>query len=332
MNRNWSVRSCAAIALPFCLSLWGLAAPVSAKTIVVTTLDDTADPPFDADGPCGTGTLNDLPGADGLISLREAIIAANNTPGADTITFSVSGGTIVVNFDDLDADSDPDQLPGSAGGRPALRATSMAMMSRISHWKARHSLLFLPPLVSASSPVTTPSRAYGCNISRSGSWCELGIFRPGNPRNCRAHHGEEQYRDRLLVSRHLRAHRRHPGLGPGPYHDHPESGDAKRLPRHPRPGQPVCRRLRHPDHPHRITDNEVRGNGQVGINMLSLGDHNVLSHATLAQNTVSDNTFFGINVHGGLWWGRREHPRGRHHGQYGDRQWVYRHPRDRRSG
>ena len=71
-----------------CLALGGLASPAAAKTIVVTTLDDTADPPFDADGPCGTGTIGDLPGADGLVSLREAIIAANNTPGADTITFA----------------------------------------------------------------------------------------------------------------------------------------------------------------------------------------------------------------------------------------------------
>src|SRR5262245_20232090 len=70
-----------------CLVLRGFAAPAAAKTIVVTTLGDIANPPFDADGPCGTGTLKDLPGADSLVSLREAIIAANNTPGADTITF-----------------------------------------------------------------------------------------------------------------------------------------------------------------------------------------------------------------------------------------------------
>ncbi len=37
-----------------CLVLWGFTSPVSAKTIVVTTLTDTADPPFDADGACGT--------------------------------------------------------------------------------------------------------------------------------------------------------------------------------------------------------------------------------------------------------------------------------------
>jgi len=68
-----------------CFALGGFASPAAAETIVVTTLTDTANPPFNADGTCGTGTVRDLPGADGLTSLREAIIAANNTSGADTI-------------------------------------------------------------------------------------------------------------------------------------------------------------------------------------------------------------------------------------------------------
>src|SRR6266545_1020371 len=71
------------------LALGGLISPASAKTIVVTTLDDIADPPFNADGVCGTGTVSDLP-ANGPVSLREAIIAANNTPGEHTITFDPS--------------------------------------------------------------------------------------------------------------------------------------------------------------------------------------------------------------------------------------------------
>ena len=52
------------------------AGPISAaaQTIVVDTDQDRADPPFDADGPCGTGTVADLPGADGHVSLREAIL------------------------------------------------------------------------------------------------------------------------------------------------------------------------------------------------------------------------------------------------------------------
>src|SRR5262249_36751974 len=110
------------LAMACCLVLGGLASPAAAKTIVVTTLDDIADPPFNADGPCGTGTISDLPGTDHLVSLREAIIAANNTNGKKTITFapSLSGGTIVVNFDDLDADSDPDPLPVLCGGQTSI--------------------------------------------------------------------------------------------------------------------------------------------------------------------------------------------------------------------
>ena len=38
------------------LVLGDFASPATAETIVVTTLTDTADPPFDADGICGTGT------------------------------------------------------------------------------------------------------------------------------------------------------------------------------------------------------------------------------------------------------------------------------------
>src|SRR5215475_1562415 len=58
--------------------------------------------------------INDLPPT-GPVSLREAIIAANNTPGADTITFdpSLSGGTIVVGFNGL-------PLPALCGGHTRI--------------------------------------------------------------------------------------------------------------------------------------------------------------------------------------------------------------------
>jgi hypothetical protein len=78
-----------------CLVLGDFASPALAKTIVVTTLTDTADPPFDAAGLCGAGTISDLPGTDRLVSLREAITAANNTLCENLITFaqSLSGGS-----------------------------------------------------------------------------------------------------------------------------------------------------------------------------------------------------------------------------------------------
>ena len=58
-----------------------------AHRIVVTTNKDVVDPPFNPAGLCGTRRSTNLPGADGKISLREALIAANNTPGAKSITF-----------------------------------------------------------------------------------------------------------------------------------------------------------------------------------------------------------------------------------------------------
>jgi hypothetical protein len=42
------------------------------------------------------------------------------------------------------------------------------------------------------------------------------------------------------------------------------------------------------------------GNGSIGLFLLSQGDRNVLSDATIARNTVSNSTFFGINVNGGF--------------------------------
>ncbi len=58
-----------------------------AAGITVTTTADTVD----AAGTCVAVTLASLPGPDGQTSLREAVCAANNNAGADTITFSVNG-------------------------------------------------------------------------------------------------------------------------------------------------------------------------------------------------------------------------------------------------
>lgn len=52
----------------------------SAPDIIVTTTSDVVD---------FGGTLADLPGPDGVVSLREAIIAANGTPGPQVIGFNI---------------------------------------------------------------------------------------------------------------------------------------------------------------------------------------------------------------------------------------------------
>ncbi len=63
------------------------------SALVVTTTSDTND--------TGLGTsftaeqLNASKGADGAVSLREALIAANNTPGLDTISFNIGAGSAV---------------------------------------------------------------------------------------------------------------------------------------------------------------------------------------------------------------------------------------------
>ena len=52
------------------------------EIIVVTAGDDTVD--FG-----GAQRIADLPGPDGMVSIAEAVIAANNTPGAQTIRFAI---------------------------------------------------------------------------------------------------------------------------------------------------------------------------------------------------------------------------------------------------
>ena len=173
----------AVISMACCLVLGGFTSQAAAHSteaprIVVTTLTDAADPPFNADGICGTGTLNDLPGTDGLISLREAIIAANNTPGADTITFAPNLAVARLSSTLTTSMAMLPLIPclRSVGDRHVSRATPMAMTSRISSSKEQRFRSFLRLLlVFWSFPVTTPSPACVCNISLSGSWCAPGI-------------------------------------------------------------------------------------------------------------------------------------------------------------
>jgi hypothetical protein len=48
-----------------------------------------------------------------------------------------------------------------------------------------------------------------------------------------------------------------------------------------------------------IADNDVTGNGVIGVLLVSAGDRNVFSKTTVARNTITGNTFFGIDVLGG---------------------------------
>jgi hypothetical protein len=64
-----------------------------AATLVVDTASDNNDSGITAGNAAHTAEwLNAQPGADGKVSLREAIMAANNTTGVDTISFSIGAG------------------------------------------------------------------------------------------------------------------------------------------------------------------------------------------------------------------------------------------------
>jgi Domain of unknown function (DUF4347)/Cadherin domain/Right handed beta helix region/Laminin G domain len=66
-----------------------------ASTLLVTTTADIADSGIAAGNAAHTAEwLNANRGGDGAISLREAIIAANNSAGADTITFNLAGAGV----------------------------------------------------------------------------------------------------------------------------------------------------------------------------------------------------------------------------------------------
>lgn len=78
---SWKNRIPVALALLLILIFAGVALAEGA-TIVVNTTSDVAD--FG-----GAQTVADLPGPDQLVSLREAITAANNTAGANIIAFNI---------------------------------------------------------------------------------------------------------------------------------------------------------------------------------------------------------------------------------------------------
>ncbi len=101
-----------------------------ANTLTVSTTADTNDSGITAGTPAHTVEwLNAHQGADGLISLREAIIAANNTPGLNVIGFGIAGTgthTILVTAalptitDAVVIDATTDDSVAANGNRPAI--------------------------------------------------------------------------------------------------------------------------------------------------------------------------------------------------------------------
>ena len=62
--------------------IWAFPINAASQTVTVTTVNDVVD--FG-----GFQQVRDLPGPDGQVSFREACIAANNTPGPQTIAFAI---------------------------------------------------------------------------------------------------------------------------------------------------------------------------------------------------------------------------------------------------
>jgi hypothetical protein len=69
-------------AIRISIPLAALATSASAQVMTVNTIEDISDTPANV-------TFADLPGPDGKISMREATLAANNTPGPQTIEFAI---------------------------------------------------------------------------------------------------------------------------------------------------------------------------------------------------------------------------------------------------
>lgn len=64
------------------ITLISLHSIASAQVITVNTIEDVSDTGLSV-------TVDDLPGMDGFVSMREATLAANNTPGPQTIAFAI---------------------------------------------------------------------------------------------------------------------------------------------------------------------------------------------------------------------------------------------------
>jgi hypothetical protein len=238
------------------------------------------------------------------ISLREAIIAANNTKGDQTVTFdpSLSGGTIVVNFDDLDADGDPDPLPALCGGHTRIEGDLDGDDGPDITLEGAAFLIPPPPALAAAGLLVLSSHntLTGLQVQHFPIGIRIlagDLTNPGTITHTRVTHTivAASKRDGIVVATGNIPGSRvaHTTLAHNTVMDNVRHGVliVASL-----SGAGAETQITHT----RITDNEVRGNGSVGVFLLSLGDHNVLSDATIARNLVSHSTSFGINVNGGF--------------------------------
>lgn len=134
--RKWPVRSAIELAVLILLALstllpWQTA---GAADVTVTTTTDVLDA---GGGDCGAITIPFHPGPDGVISLREAMCAANNTAGPDTIQFDIpsceSGCTIqpTVALPVLTDDGTTIDGYTQEGASPATAAVSATLLIEI---------------------------------------------------------------------------------------------------------------------------------------------------------------------------------------------------------
>ena len=89
-------------------TLWALAPRYQVAHAAGITVDTTGDVVDAAGGVCANITIASLPGPDGVTSLREAIRAANNTTGADTVSLPAGVYTLIIPGVDEDANATGD--------------------------------------------------------------------------------------------------------------------------------------------------------------------------------------------------------------------------------